>query len=443
MSNIKQSNYLQSIAENVLREAKHHGASQAEVSISSSQGFSVSAREGDVETVEYNQDKSISITVYLGQRSGSASLSDTRPEAVRAAVEAACHIARFTDEDPFAGLADKQDLAFNYPHADLAYPWSITVEKAIEMACQCEHEAIAYDKRIVSAEEATVTTTEGWYIYANSHDFIGYFPSTRHEISCVLIAKQGDEMQRDYSYTVAADAKQLVSVSQVASQAAEKTVRRLGAKRLQTMRVPVIFIAEEARNLMGHFAAAIQGSQLYRQSSFLVNHLGKQVFPSFMRIHEQPHLSCALGSSPFDADGVMTRPNIFVENGVLRCYALGTYSARKLGLKTTGNAGGVHNLTIDSSKKDLAALLKSMNKGLLLTELMGQGVNLVTGDYSRGASGYWVENGEIQYPVQEITIAGKLPSMYMAMVAVGSDVDTRGNVRTGSILLEEMMVAGK
>lgn len=436
------SSQLQALSKDILQEAKRLGASEAEVNIALNKGFSVAARDGDVETVEYNQDKSIDITVYFGKRSGSSSLSDVRPEAVRAAVEAACHIAKFTDEDPASGIADKEDLAFNYQPLDLAFPWDISVERAIEIACECEREAMAYDKRIMSAEDATVATVEGFHLYANSNDFIGCFPYTHHDISCVLVAKDGDDMQRDYSYSVAVDPKQLQSISFIAKQAAEKTIQRLGARRLPTMKAPVIYVADVARGLFGHFIAAIAGGSIYRKSSFLLDHLGKKVFPEFMHIQEQPFLERALGSAPFDDDGVATRENVFIEKGVLQKYALGVYSARKLGMKTTGNGGGTHNLTIRPGNKDLKALLKTIDKGLLVTELMGQGVNLITGDYSRGVGGYWVENGEIQYPVHEITVAGNLRDMYERIAEVGNDVDVRSNIRTGSVLIEEMMIAG-
>lgn len=435
-------NQLQILSQDILKEAARCGAQQAEVNIAANKGFTVTARDADVETVEYNQDKVIEIRVLFGKRSGLASVSDIRPEAIRAAVEAACHIAKFTDEDSFAGLADKEELAFNYPQLELAFPWSISVEEAIELACQCEREALAYDKRIMSAEEATVATVDAISVYANSHGFMGYFPHTRHEINCVLVGKQEAEMQRDYSYTIAVDPKQLDSVSHIAKEAGERTVRRLGARRLATMKAPVIFVAEEARGLLGHFAAAISGGNLYRKSSFLLDQLDKQIFPSFMNMQEQPHLAYALGSAPFDNDGVATRANVFIADGILRSYALGSYAARKLGMKTTGNAGGIHNLSVRAGNKNLAALIASMGRGLLITELMGQGVNLITGDYSRGVGGYWIENGEIQYPVHEITVAGNLKEMYARIAEVGNDIDLRGNIRTGSILIEEMMIAG-
>jgi PmbA protein len=435
-------NDLDIVAELVIKEAARCGAHQSEVYISSNKGFSVSARDGDVETVEYNQDKDISISVYFDKRSGSASLSDLRSEAVRAAVEAACHIAKFTGEDPASGLADKEEIGFDYPKLELASPWPISVEDAIDLACQCEREALAYDKRIMSAEDVNVSTTDVFVLYANSHGFLGSFPYTRHDISCVLVAKDKDGMQRDYSYTAASDPKLLESVSHVAKEAAERTVRRLGARPIKTMKAPVIFAAQEARGFLGSFCSAIQGGSLYRKASFLLDHLDKKIFPAFMHMQEFPHLPHALGSAPFDNDGVKTRSNVFVEDGILRQYSLGVYAARKLGMKTTGNAGGLHNLTVKPGNKDLQQLLKTMGTGLLITEMMGQGANLVTGDYSRGAGGFWVENGEIQYPVQEITVAGKLLDMYAGIVEVGNDVDLRGNVRTGSILINEMMIAG-
>lgn len=435
-------NQLQTLAESILHQALRHGATQAEVSIDGNKGFSVTARNGDVETVEHHNDKLIDISVYFGQRSGSASISDMRPEAVTAAVKAACHIAKFTDADPALGLAEKEELAFTYPTLNLAQHWSMTVEQAIDLACQCEKEALSYDKRIVSAEAVGVTTSEMLHLYANSQGFMGFYPHSSHEISCILIARQGEDMQRDYSYTTAVDPSLLESFQYVAHTAAKRTVQRLGAKRLSTRKAPVIFVAEEARGLLRHFAQAVQGGNLYRKSSFLIDHLGKQIFPAFVQLQEQPHLPLAAGSVPFDSEGVATRPNIFIENGVLTNYALGVYSARKLGMKSTGNAGGMHNLILKPGEKDLADLIKMMDRGLLVTETMGQGVNLVTGDYSRGAGGYWIEHGEIQYPVQEVTIAGRLQDMFLRFREAGKDVDVRGNIRTGSILIDEMTIAG-
>lgn len=435
-------NQLQQLSQDILKEAARLGASQTEVSIAANKGFFVKAREGSVETVEYTQDKVIEIKVYFGKRAGSASLSDIRMASVRSAVEAACHIARFTDEDPMAGLPDKQELAFNVKPQDLTYPWSISVEQAIEMACQCEREALSYDKRLISAEEASIQTMDGWYLFANSLGFMATQAATRHDMSCILIGKEGEDMERDYSYTVAVDPTMLESISTVAKQAAERTVRRLGPRRLPTMKVPVIFAAEEARSLWGHFASAISGNNVYRKSTFLLDSLGKKIFPDFIHIQEQPFIPKGLGSASFDGEGVATRQNIFVDKGVLQTYSLDSYAARKLGMKTTGDCGGLHNVVIQPGSKGLSELIKSMHKGLLVTELMGHGVNMVTGDYSRGMSGFWIENGEIQYPVHEITIAGKLQDMYADIVEIGNDVDVRGNIRTGSVLIKEMMVAG-
>lgn len=442
ISNFNHPSYFENISKDILQEAKRLGASQAECVIALNKGFSVSAHDGDVETVSYNQDKSIEINVMFGQRSGTAGISDLRPEAIKDAVQAACHIAKFTGEDTAAGLAEKHELAFQYPHLDMAYPWAITVAEAIEMACECERQALAIDKRIMSAEETTINTMDAFYLYANSNGFLGSYPHTRHEMSCVLIGKKDDEMQRNYSYTLAADPSQLKSISHVAKEAVERTVNRLGARKIKTMKTPVIYLAEEARGLLGHFLAAISGGNLYRKSSFLLDHLDKKVFPDFMHLQEQPHLKQALGSAPFDSDGVATRDNIFIENGILRNYCLSVYSARKLNMQTTANAGGVHNLLVKHGNKNLVELLKTMHTGLLVTEIMGNGVNVITGDYSRGVGGFWVENGEIQYPVQEITVAGKLQDMYAGIQEIGNDVDTRGNILTGSILINEVMVAG-
>ncbi len=438
-----QSEDWQNLAIDILREAEILGASSAEVDLSLSKGFSVASRLGEVETLEYHQGKNIDVTVYFGKRMGTAALSDTRWESIQAAISAACHIARFTQEDPCTGLADPALLAFNYPQLELAFPWALSVDQAIELACTCEKESLARDKRIVNSEGVTVSTHEGWHLYANSEQFMGYYPSTQHGISSVLVAKQGEDMQRDYAYTSSCDPALLLPISQLAKEVADKTLRRLGSRRLATQKAPVIFIAEEARGLLGSFLSAISGGNLYRKSSFLLNHLGQPIFPAFVHLQEQPHLAKGAGSQPFDGDGVFTRPNVFVDGGVLQSYSLGVYSGRQLGMQTTGNSGGVHNLVITPGQLDLSGLLKKMHKGLLVTEVMGPGVNLVTGDYSRGASGFWFENGELQYPVQEITIAGNLREMYMHLVEVGADVDYRGNVRTGSILLEEMMIAGE
>lgn len=434
---------LEQLMQEILAEAKRQGATSAEVDVAVNKGFSVHVRKGEPETVEYNQDKVIGVTVYLGKRSGSASLSDLRPEAIRSAVQAAYNIARFTDEDECSGLAEKDLLAFDFVPADIDYPWDITVPQAIELMQECEALALAQDKRIIHSDGVALSTIEVWNGYGNSHGFLGAYPVTRHEMNCILVAKQKEEMQRDYSYTISCDASQLDSVKDMAHSAAEKTLQRLGARRLPTCKVPVLFVAEVARSLLGHFVSAISGSSLYRKSSFLLDHMGKKIFPDHIQIQEQPFLAKSLGSAPFDDDGVRTRANVFIENGILSNYALGTYSARKLKMQSTGNAGGVHNLIINTGKLDLQGLIKKMGRGLLVTEFLGSGVNLMTGDYSRGVCGLWIENGEIQFPVEEITIAGKLQDMYANLVDIGCDVDKRGNIQTGSILLNEMSVAGE
>jgi PmbA protein len=433
---------LQTLVSDVLKETTQQGSSSAEVDIASNKGFTVTVRKGEPESIEYHQDKILNITVYLGQRVGSASLSDLRPEAIRSAVQAACHIAQYTDEDPYSGLPDKNQLAFGYPQLDLAYPWKLSVEEAVELARECEALALAEDKKITNSDGVSITTSDAVTIQGNTHGFVGGYRLTRHEISCLLIASHGDEMQRDYSYSMACDPQLLTSIKEIAKEAAHRTVRRLGARKLTTRHVPVIFAAEEARGFLGHFVAAISGGNLYRKMSFLLDQLGQPIFPSFITLDERPHLAKGLGSLPFDDDGLPTQAKAFVKDGILQNYCLGIYSARKLGMQPTGNAGGVHNLFISTGKKDLNALLKTMDTGFLVTELMGQGVNLVTGDYSRGASGFWVENGVIQYSVEEVTIAGNLKELYSHIIEVGSDIDPRGNIRTGSILIENMIVAG-
>ena len=427
----------------VLAIAKAKGATAAEVATSISSGFSVDIRMGEVETIEHNRDKGIGITVYFDQRKGSASTSDTSEEAIAATVEAACHIAQFTSEDQFSGLAPAELMALHYPDLSLNHPWSITVAQAIELAKQCEQVGMSCDKRITNSEGASVATYQQFYIYGNSHGFIGDYASTQHHINCMLIAKEGGNMQRDYSYSVARDYQDLENVNTIGRKAAARTVRRLNAKRLSTRQAPVIFEAEIASGLLSCFIQAISGGNLYRKSSFLLDHLGQQIFPDFINIHEDPHVLKAKGSAPFDGEGVITRPRDLVTKGILNGYVLSSYSARKLGMQTTGNAGGIHNLYINTSDMDLDALLKKMDTGFLVTELLGHGVNIVTGDYSRGASGFWVEKGVIQYPVEEITIAGNLRDMFKNLVAIGNDVDRRHVICTGSILLDHMTIAGE
>jgi len=435
--------HLQDVVSSLLEQAKQQGASATEIDAYLAAGYCVNVRLGEVETVEYNRDKSLTITVYMGQAQGSASCTTLEPESLRQTLLAACEIAKVTQADPYAGLAEPELMAYQYPDLNLYHPWNLSVEQAIELAIDCETQALSHDKRIANSDGVSIATHEGFNIYGNSHGFIGHFPTTRHSINCVLIAQDAAGMQRDYSYTTARDPHELTSIKTLAKEAAEATVNRLQPRRLKTGKVPVIFAAEVARGVIGHFVSAITGSSLYRQSSFLLNHLEKSIFPEHIQIIEQPHLLKALGSSPFDNEGVRLYERELVKDGILKEYILSSYSARKLGMRTTGNAGGIHNLSLQPGEKNLQQLLKLMDRGLLVTEVMGQGVNIVTGDYSRGAVGFWVENGEIQYPVEEITIAGNLRDMFANLACVANDVDMRGSIRTGSLLIEQMTVAGE
>lgn len=442
VSDLPEQRALESLVGQILDEARRQGATAAEAAVSVDTGLSVTVRLGDVETLEYHRDRGLGVTLYFGNRKGSASTSDFGPDAVRETVEAACAIARYTSEDPCAGLADPGRLAREVPDLELCHPWPIDAEQAIGIARACEDAARAEDERIRNSEGATVNTHQGMRVYGNSHGFVGGYPSTRHSLSCAVVGEQDGDMERDYWYTVARKPDSLQPAEEVGRVAAERTVHRLGARKLSTRQVPVVYAPEVATGLIGHFIGAIRGGSLYRKSSFLVDSLGSQVFPDFMRLHEEPHLKAALGSAPFDSEGVATRPRDIVKDGIVQGYVLDTYSACKLGMETTGNAGGVHNLIVEPGELDFAGILAEMGTGLLVTELMGQGLNMVTGDYSRGAAGYWVENGEVQYPVHEITVAGNLRDMFMNVVAVGTDVDTRGNIRCGSVLISGMTVAG-
>ncbi|MEE8343016.1 MAG: metalloprotease PmbA [Gammaproteobacteria bacterium] len=434
---------LEGLASQILDEAKVQGATSAEVAVSIDAGLSVTVRLGEVETLEYHRDRGIGVTVYIGQRKGSASTSDFKSNALRKSVQAACSIAHYTQEDECAGLADKDMLVEQVPDLDLCHPWTVDAEQAIVLATECEDAARQYDERITNSEGATLSSHQGLQVYGNSHGFLGGYASTHHSLSCAVVGEVEGRMQRDYWYTVARAHTELETPVIVGRHAADRTVRRLGGRKLTTCQVPVLFSPEVARGLFGHFVSAVKGASLYRKATFLLDHLGKSIFPDFIHIHEQPHLKGSLGGAPFDSEGVQTKVRDLVKDGVLCGYVLSSYSARKLGMQTTGNAGGVHNLIIDSGDKDLTGLLREMNRGVLITELMGHGVTLVTGDYSRGAAGFWVENGEIQYPVDEITIAGNLRDMFSGIVAVGTDVDIRGNIRTGSVLIEQMTVAGE
>lgn len=433
---------LESLVTECLEEAARQGASGAEAGGSIETGLSVGVRLGDVETIEHHRSQGIGLTVYLGQRKGSASTSDLSRESVRETVAAACRIARYAAEDEYAGLPDKELLATDFPDLDIYHPWDIEPESAIDIALACENAARGYHSDIVNSEGATLNTFQGLRVMGNSLGFLHGLATSQHSLSVSVIGQRDDEMQRDDWWTAARDRMDLESPEKVGIYAAERTLRRLGSQSIRTRQCPVLFAADIASSLLGHFIGAIRGGNLYRKASFLLDCLGQPIFPDFVQLYEQPHLKKALGSTPYDAEGVRTTSHPLVRDGILESYVLSTYSARKLGMKTTGNAGGIHNLTIAPGEMDFSALLKHMDTGLVVTELMGQGVNIVTGDYSRGAAGLWVENGFIQYPVEGITIAGQLPEMFKNMVAIGNDVDFRGNTRTGSILIEHMTVAG-
>jgi PmbA protein len=434
---------LQQRVEDLLQEAKRQGASAAEAAVSSDAGLSISVRLGEVETIEHTRDNGLGVTVYFGQRKGSASTSDLSPQAIRETVEAACNFARYTSEDPCSGLADEGLMARELPDLDLYHPWGVSVEDAIEQAIRCETAARDCDPRIINSEGASLNTHDGLQVYGNTHGFIGGYPASRHSLSCSVVAKEDESMQRDYWYTLARRGDRLESAESVGRHTAERTLARLKARRLPTQQAPVLFQADVAVGLLRSFIGAIRGSSLYRKASFLLDHLGKPVFPEWVEIHEEPLLSGGLASAAYDSEGVATRHQSFIQDGVLQGYVLDSYAARKLGMQTSGNAGGVRNLRINSGKLDRNGLLKTLDKGLLVTELMGQGVNMVTGDYSRGAAGFWVENGEIQFPVEEITIAGNMRDMFLGLREIGTDVETRTSVQTGSWLIERMTIAGE
>jgi PmbA protein len=433
---------LKELASAVLSYAKERGASAAEAEVSEGFGQTVTVRQDEVETIEYNRDKGIGVTVYIGKQRGHASTSDFSSKAMCDTVDAALSIARFTASDDCAGLADADLLARDPPDLDLWHPWDLPVERAITLAKACESAGYAVDPRISNSEGATVSTQESQFIYGNTLGFLGGYPSSRHGIWCSLIAGRNDGMQRDDWYETTRDPAELAAPETVGRRAGERAVRRLGARKIATTQVPVLFESPIAASLLGHFVGAVSGGSLYRRSSFLLDSIGKQVFAGNVRVSDLPHIAKGLASSAFDDEGVATQPRDIVSGGVVQGYFLGSYSARKLGLRSTGNAGGNHNLILQDTGEDFSALLKRMDRGLLVTELMGQGVNNVTGDYSRGAAGYWVEGGVVTYPVQEITIAGNLKDMYRDIVAVGNDVVRRGSRQCGSILIGRMTVAG-
>jgi len=437
-----QTDRLATLAQEVIQRCRRAGASQVEVGASVDVGLSVNVRMGEVETVEHTRDRAFAVTVYFGQRKGSASTADLNPDSITATIDQACAIARYTEVDACAGLADANLMAHKFPDLDLWHPWKITTEQVIEIATEIESAGRNFDPRISNSEGASVQTGETLAVYANSHDFIGRERGTRQTLSCSLIAQDENGMQRDYWYESVRSADDFPSIRTVGERAAQRTVKRLSARQLSTRACPVLFVPEVARGLIGHLISAISGGALYRKASFLLDHVGKEIFPDFVEIYERPHLRRGHGSSAFDAEGVTTYDSDLIRGGILQRYVLSSYSARKLGLKTTANAGGIHNLLVKPGTDGFAALLKKLNTGLVVTDVMGQGVSIVTGDYSRGASGFWVENGEIAYPVEEITIASNLREMFKNILAVGNDVDPRSSILTGSILIEKMTVGG-
>ena len=437
---------LQNLARTVLAHASKVGASDCEVDVSEGFGQSVTVRCGEVETIEYNRDKGIGVTVYLGQHKGHASTSDFSSAAMRETVEAAHNIARFTAADPCAGLPERQFLATpeqGFADLDLYHPWLIPVADAIDLAQRCEQAAFAVSPQISNSEGASVSIQEGQFVLANSAGFIGGYPTSRHYLSCSVIAGKDESMQRDDWYSTARNSRHLASPEAIGDYAARRALSRLGARKIRTCKVPVLFDAPLASSLIGNFIHLVSGGSLYRKMSFLVDSLGQQVFSKQVQISERPHLRGGLASGMFDNDGVATQEREVVVDGVVHGYFLSAYTGRKLGMQTTGNAGGCHNLIVHSGSDDFRALLKKMGRGLLVTELLGQGVNYVNGDYSRGAAGYWVEGGEIVHAVEEVTIAGNLRQMFLNIAAVGNDVLVRGSKQVGSILVEQMKVAGR
>jgi PmbA protein len=433
---------LKQITQDVLKLAKLAGASSAETEVSFGTGQSVSVRMGETENIEYNRDKGVSVTVYFGHKKGQASSSDLSSTALKDTVEAACNIAKYTAEDQFCGLADAALMATKFPDLSLHHPWNISVEDALEIAKTCEAAALDVDKkRITNSEGASVYNSEGVFAYANSHGFVGGYPSTRHSISCSVIAEAGDAMQRDYWYTNARDANDMESAVYVGKRAGERTVKRLGARPIKTGQYPVLFEAPLASGLISSLLSAISGGNLYRKSSYLLDSLGQSIAAPLINIEELPHLPKGVASSAFDSEGVATYARKLVENGVLQGYLLSSYSSRKLGMKTTGNAGGAHNIVVAHTNHQFADLLALMGTGLLVTEMLGHGLNMVTGDYSRGAAGFWVENGVIAHPVEEITIAGNMKDMLKQIVAIGDDAIKQSAKQVGSILIEQMTVA--
>lgn len=432
---------LADLAQDVVRRCRNAGASAAEVGASVETGLSVNVRLGEVETIEHTRDRSFGVTVYFGQRKGAAGTADLKADSIAKTIEQACAIARYTEEDPCAGLADPTRLATRFPDLDLWHPWALDAPAAIALGQHIEA-AGREQAGITNSEGASVQTGESLAVYATSAGFVGSERGTRHSLSCSLIAADAAGMQRDYWYESVRAASDLGDVGAIGRKAAERALARRNARSLGTRTCAVLFAPEIARSLIGHLVSAVSGGALYRRASFLLDHAGRQLFPDFVEIVERPHLARGQGSGNFDAEGVATADNDLVRAGVLQRYVLGSYSARKLGLASTGNAGGIHNLVVAANAGDFSAMLAKLGTGLLVTEVMGQGVSIVTGDYSRGASGFWVEDGAFAYPVEGITIAGNLREMFAGILAIGSDVDSRSHILSGSILVDAMTVAG-
>jgi PmbA protein len=433
---------LRTIVQKMLDEAVRRGADQAEAAANHDIGLSVTARLGDVENLEYTNDRGVGVTVYVGSRKGSASTSDFTDDALVEAVSKAITFASHTAPDEHAGLADENRMATDIPDLSLAHDWNLQTSDAIELAIECENAARAYDKRISNSDGATVSSSSGSSAYGNTHGFLASFPRSSHSISCMVIGEADGDMQRDFFYSTSRNPALLEGPQTIGETAAARTIDRLGARKIKTMQVPVVFSAELARGFIGHAIGAVSGGAQYRRSTFLLDTAGERIFPEFVQIQERPHIAGAMASAPYDAEGVATVDRDLVSDGVLQGYILGSYSARRLGLQSTGNAGGAHNLLVLGNVDDQQQLLSQMGTGLLVHELIGQGVNGVTGDYSRGVVGFWVENGEIAYPVHEITIAGNLRDLYSGILAIGKDQDTRGGIRCGSLLVDSMAIAG-
>lgn len=438
----RQEQELRDAVQYAIHIARQNGA-EAEVLVTKVNGLSVSTRLGDVENIEFNNDGALGISVYRGQQKGNASTSDLSRQAIKNAVESALTIAKYTSPDDCAGLAEPELMAFDAPDLQLYYPAEIDVDKAVAFALEAESAALTHDKRIINSNGASFHSHAGVRVYGNSYGMLQSYPSSRYGLYCSVIAGEGEQLEREGEYTISRHVNDLANPAWVGNHAAQKAVKRLHPHKIATQQAPVIFLNDVATGLIGHLTAAISGGNLYRQSSFLLDHLGKQILPDWFQISERPHLIGKLASTPFDSDGVKTVPREIIEQGILQTYLLTVYSAKKLGMQSTGHAGGIHNWLIKpNTQGGLEALLHKMGTGLLITDLMGQGVNMVTGDYSRGAAGFWVEKGEIQYPVAEITVAGQLKNMLRHIVAVADDIEHRSNIQTGSILLDNMKISG-